>query len=239
MPVLGLRARVDIDNQTPYFAVLMTSPFSVKNDLVQIGRRLSQSGFIAGTDGNISARLEEDRILITPSGLHKGRLTPDDLVVVDLDGKRLQGHHSPSSEMAMHLFMFRSRPDVMACVHAHPPFATAFAVAGKRLADNVLPEVNLCVGPIPLTDYAPPGTQAVPNAIAPYVAEHDAFLLRNHGLLTVGTSLEEAYNRHETVEHFARILHLAHQLGNVNRIPSDDIVRLEEIRRMLKISRGR
>jgi L-fuculose-phosphate aldolase len=211
----------------------MTSPFSVKNELIQIGQRLLQRGYIAGADGNISFRLEEDRILITPSGLNKGRLSPDQLVIVSLDGKRLQGHLSPSTEMAMHLYIFRQRPEVNACVHAHPPYATAFAVAGKRLPDNVLPEVVLCVGALPLTEYAPPGTEAVPEAIAPFVADANAFLLRNHGLLTIGGSLEEAYNRHETVEHFAHIVHLAHQLGNINHIPQDDFKRLEEIRRSL------
>ncbi len=211
----------------------MTSPFSIKNELVQIGQRLYARGFIAGTDGNISVRLDQDRILVTPSGLNKGRLAPDELVVVDLAGKKLQGHLSPSTEIAMHLYVLRERPDIMACVHAHPPYATAFAVSGKRLPDNVLPEVIISVGDIPLTDYAPPGTEAVPQAIAPYVVSCNAFLLRNHGLLTVGRSLEEAYNRLETVEHYAQILHLAHQLGNVNHIPQDDYKRLEDIRRSL------
>jgi L-fuculose-phosphate aldolase len=209
----------------------MTSPFSIKNELIQIGQRLYERGFIAGTDGNISVRLDDDRILVTPSGLDKGRLAPDELVVVNLEGKKLQGHLSPSTEIAMHLYVFRRRPEIIACVHAHPPYATAFAVSGKRLPDNVLPEVVLSVGDIPLTDYAPPGTELVPQVIAPHVAASNAFLLRNHGLLTIGRSLIEAYNRHETVEHYAHILHLAHQLGNVNHIPKDDLRRLEDIRR--------
>ncbi|HVP07091.1 MAG TPA: class II aldolase/adducin family protein [Candidatus Acidoferrum sp.] len=212
----------------------MASPYALKSQMVEIGQRLARQGYIAGVDGNISVRLDSDRILITPSGLAKGRLTPDDLVVVDNHGKKLQGNLSPSSEMPMHLFVLERRSEVTACVHAHPPYATAFAVSGKRLADNVLPEVVLTIGSIPLTDYAPPGTDAVPRSLEPYVDNHHAFLLRNHGVLTTGRSLEEAYNRLETVEHYAKILFLALQLGNVNHIPTEDFKRLDDLRRKLE-----
>lgn len=195
-----------------------------------LGRRLYERGMIAGTDGNISVRLDDDRIMITPSGLAKGNLNPDDLVIVDQNGKHLQGSRTASSEYLMHTFVYRNRPDVQACVHSHPPYVTAFAVAGIHLAEDVLPEVVVSIGGMPLTDYAPPGTDAVPKSLEPFIESNNAFVLRNHGLLTVGHSLNEAYHRHEVVEHYARVVHLARQLGNLDSIPSDDFQRLEKMR---------
>jgi len=211
----------------------MLSPFILRKEIVDIGRRLSERGLVAGTDGNISVRLDSDRVLITPGGLPKGELSPDDIVVIDINGKKLQGRLEASSEMLMHLFVYKNRPEVTACVHAHPPYTTAFAVTGIDLADDILPEVVVFVGTIPLTDYAPPGTEAVPRVLEPHIEKQNAFVLRNHGLLTIGRTLEEAYHRHETVEHYARIVHLARQLGNLNRLPSEDYERLEKIRRKL------
>lgn len=202
--------------------------------MVEAGTRLYDRGLLAGTDGNISVRLDDDRIMITPAGLAKGRMLADDMVVVDINGKHLQGRHSASSESAMHLFVYRNRPEVKACVHAHPPCATAFAVAGIALAEDILPEVVLFIGGVPLTDYAPPGTEAVPRSLEPHIESNNAFLLRNHGLLTIGRTLDEAYNRHEMVEHFAKIVTLARQLGNVDSIPSEDFVRLEKMRARLE-----
>jgi len=196
-----------------------------------MGKRLYNRDMLAGSDGNISVRLDQDRILITPSGLPKGRLTPDDIVTVDIDGKKLEGRHEASSELLMHMFVYKQRPDIRACVHAHPPYATSFAVAGVELAENILPDVVVFVGRIPLTSYAAPGTGAVPEALAPFVNAHNAFLLRNHGLLTIGRTLEQAYNRHETVEHFARIVHLAGGIGQTNPLPPEDFKRLENLRR--------
>ncbi|MDD3733053.1 MAG: class II aldolase/adducin family protein, partial [candidate division Zixibacteria bacterium] len=140
----------------------------------------------------------------------------------------------PSSEIAMHLFTYQQRPDIGACIHAHPPYATAFAVAGVKLESDILPEVVVFVGDIPLTAYAPPGTEAVPKALAPYIEKNSAFLLSNHGLLTIGRTLAEAYNRHETVEQYARIIHLARQLSpDIRHIPSADYERLVALRRQL------
>ncbi|MBI5266358.1 MAG: class II aldolase/adducin family protein [candidate division Zixibacteria bacterium] len=195
------------------------------------GRLLSERQMLAGSGGNMSIRLDRDRVLITRSGVAKGRLTPDDIILVDPDGRHVRGDGEPSTEMLMHLFVYRERPDVMACVHSHPPYATAFAVAGIPLEADILPEVVVYVGDIPLTKYASPGTNAVPESLAPYVKDHNAFLLANHGLLTVGKTLEQALNRHETVEQLARILAQARQLGAVNRIPRTDIDRLSAIRR--------
>ena len=216
---------------------MLTEP-EIRAQIVEIGRRLAERQMVAGADGNISARLSDGRILITPSGKAKGRLVPEDLVTVSPDGRKLDGRWEASSESAMHLFVFKARPQVAACVHSHPPYVTSFAVVGEELPYDVLPEVVVMVGEIPLTEYAPPGTSAVPEAIAPFVADHSAFLLRNHGLLTIGGSLEEAYLRHETVEHYARILHLARQLGAVGRIPEEDFERLDELRLKLEQSKN-
>ncbi len=211
----------------------MASPFTMKKEMLEICRRLYDNRMIAGTEGNVSVRLDDDRILVTPTGKAKGFLAAEDLVIVDSNGKHLQGNLKASSELLMHLHVYKNRQEITACVHSHPPYATAFAVAGVALAEDILPEVVLFIGNIPLTDYAPPGTDAVPKAIEPYLETSNAFLLRNHGLLTIGRTLEEAYNRHETVEHYAQILFLARQLGNIEAIPSEDFQRLEKIRRKL------
>jgi L-fuculose-phosphate aldolase len=198
---------------------------------VEVGQRLWTRGLVAGSDGNISIRLEDGRIFITPSGMPKGHLVADDIVAVDADGNRISGNLEPSSELAMHLHVYRQRPDINACVHAHPIYATAFAVSGVPIDADVLPETVLFVGDVPLIEYAPPGTDALPNALDGFLADHEAFLLKNHGLLTLGRNLEEAYSRHETVEHTARIIHRARLLGPLQRIPEDDYRRLVEMRR--------
>lgn len=216
----------------PTLTIKMAAFDDLRNQIVDVGSRLEERGFIAGTDGNISARIDPDRILITPAGKAKGRLNPEQLVVVHIDGIKLDGSCEPTSEMAMHLAVYQARPDINACVHSHPPYATAFAVAGIPLPDDVLPEVVVFVGAIPMCEYAPPGTEAVPKSLEPFIKTHHAFLLRNHGLLTVGQSLEQACNRHETVEHYSRILWLAKQLGdgNWNHIPKNDFERLTLLR---------
>jgi L-fuculose-phosphate aldolase len=188
---------------------------------------------LAGSDGNLSARIDEDRVLITRSGVAKGRLGQADFVEVNLEGELISGEGKPSSETAMHLTAYQKRPDVTACLHSHPPYATSFAVAGVELARNILPEVTVFVGDIPLIEYAPPGTGAISKAIEPFLAKNNAFLLRNHGLLTVGRSVDEALFRHETVEHFAKILWRARQLGTVCTIPDDELERLDKIRQGL------
>jgi len=212
----------------------MAMPAEPRRQIVEVGLRLQERGFLAGSDGNISLRMEHNRILITPAGKPKGRLDPADLIIVSLDGQKLEGSGSPTTEMAMHLAIYRARPEINACVHTHPPYATAFAVAGIPLPDDILPEVVVFVGPVPICEYAPPGTEAVPRSLSPYIETHHAFLLRNHGLLTIGRSLEEASNRHETVEHYAQILWLARQLGDWNRIPKEDFQRLTRIRQQVE-----
>lgn len=204
-----------------------------KNSICQYGQYLYQRGMLAGSDGNISARLDDDRIMVTPSGLAKARMKPEDIVTVDIHGKHLQGSLKASSELLMHLLIYKNRPEIKAVIHSHAPYSTAFSAAGIELVEDILPEVVLSVGGIPLTDYAPPGTDAVPKSIEPFIKNNNAFLMRNHGLITIGHDLEQAFNRHEVVEHYARVVHLARQLGNINRIPSDDFMRLEKMRQKL------
>ncbi|MEZ5360177.1 MAG: class II aldolase/adducin family protein [Candidatus Zixiibacteriota bacterium] len=208
----------------------MTESSLIVNKIVEIGRNCYQRGLIAGSDGNISARIDANRIAITRSGVCKGHLTEQDIVIIDSTGKPLSASGKPSSETLMHLFLYDKRPDIQACVHAHPPFATAFAVAGIPLEKPVLPEVVLFVGNIALTEFAFPGTPAVAQSLEPTVANHNAFLLKNHGLTTVGATLDEAFYRLETVEHFAQIYYRAKMLGNVDILQDEDVARLIAIR---------
>ena len=208
----------------------------LKNELIETGRLLYEKGMLAGSDGNLSAKIDENRLLISRSGVAKGRLQSGDFVEIDFDGKQVSGDGKPSTEAAMHLTVYKNRSDICCCLHSHPPYATSFAVAGIELDRNILPEVAVFVGDIPLLEYAPPGTGAISEAIAPFLDKNDAFLLKNHGLLTIGKSIEEAFFKHETVEHFARILWMAKQLGNVNRIPDDELKRLDQLRQSLTSS---
>lgn len=194
---------------------------------------LAERQMVAGTDGNISARCDHNRILITPTGCHLGDLIATDLVIVDLEGTVLEGQLKPSSEMDAHLHLYRKRPEIGGVVHAHPPHATAFAVAGVPLEWEAIPELVALVGPVALTEYAAPGTAQAALALDKYSSDHHAFLLRNHGLITVGRTPEEAWLRHEVVEHAARILLLSRLLGGPTKIPSNDLTRLHELRRSL------
>lgn len=220
---------IDLLPRPVYFTCPMAIEKKLAESLVWAGRKLAERRMIAGTDGNLSARQASGTLLITPSGVRKGDLTVDQLIETDPDGHPLGGGQ-PSSEIAMHLAVYRERPDVMAAVHAHPPHATAFAAAGHELPYDILPEAVLFLGPIPLTEYAPPGTAEVPKSLMPYIKTANVFLLRNHGVLTLGRDVHEAYNRHETVERLAEIIILANQLGQVNSIPASDLKRLDNLR---------
>jgi L-fuculose-phosphate aldolase len=188
-----------------------------------------ERGLIAGTDGNVSLRLAEDRLLITPSGLHKGDIVEDDLVVVDGEGRVLKGERRPSSELLMHLLCYEVRPEVSAVVHAHPVHAVALAMAGVSLANCILPESCLSLGFILTAPYTTPGTEEVPRALRDLVARADAVLLDRHGSLTVGPTLTAAYNRLESVEHTARITHAARCLGEVHPLSERQVEKLREV----------
>ncbi|HZF67183.1 MAG TPA: class II aldolase/adducin family protein [Gemmatirosa sp.] len=186
--------------------------------VVRVCRRLWWRGLVAGPDGNVSVRLDDDRLLVTPSGGAKVDVRAHALLVLSLDGALLAGEGRPSSELAMHLAIYSARPDVRAVVHAHPPVATAFSVAGESLPDDVLPELICQVGAVALVPYFTPGTPEAHGALAPYLAGHDAFLLANHGATTIGGSLDEAHRRMESLEHAARIVYAARALGHVTRL---------------------
>jgi L-fuculose-phosphate aldolase len=211
--------------------------------MVRVGRLMWERGYVAATDGNLSARLGSNRLLVTASGLSKGFLSVDDLVVTDLGGEPLASYKNrgqrPSSEVLLHLEVYHQRPDVEAVVHAHPPLATAFSIAGVSLARCVIPEVVVSLGRIPTAEYATPGTMDVPESIGPAIRDHDAIILAHHGSLTVGGSLWEAYMRLERVEQAAQITLAAQQLGQVRTLSAGDVERLAEKRRELLQRQGR
>ena len=208
----------------------------VRREIVRVCRRLYERGLIAGPDGNVSVRIARDHVVATPRGFSKADVEEHDLVLLTLEGTKIGGKHEASSEIAMHLAAYRARPDVFAVVHAHPPVATAFAVSGQGLPGDVLPELVLQVGEVPLVPYATPGTDALPDAMKPFLPNYDAFLLANHGVTTLGRTLMEAHQRMESVEHSANILLTARLLGRVNALDVDDVRVLEAARR--RVSSG-
>jgi len=208
----------------------MTGESSLRADIVEVGRRMYARGYTASNDGNISVRLGSDRLLMTPKSVCKGFMTPDMMCITDLDGRKLQGDRDPSSETLMHLEVYRQRPDVQAVVHAHPPTATGFAVAGIPLDRAVLAEVLTTLGSIPLAEYATPSTSELPEAVRKYIKAHDGMLLANHGALTVGGDLYGAYYKMETIEHFAKISLVARLLGRENLLSREEVMRLQDLR---------
>ncbi|HJN45622.1 MAG: aldolase [Acidobacteria bacterium] len=202
----------------------------LRADIVEVGRRLHERGFVASNDGNISVRLEGDRLLTTPTGVSKGFMTPDMMVTTDLAGGKLTGEREPSSEILMHLAVYENRPEIKAVVHAHPPTATGFAVAGIPLDRAVLAEVVTTLGSIPIADYGTPSTSELADAVRQYIRAHDGLLLANHGALTVADELFAAYYKMETVEHFARISLVARQLGRERLLSREEVNRLQDLR---------
>lgn len=197
-----------------------------RDEIVRIGRVMYQKDWIAACDGNITARLPDGKILATPAGVCKGMLEGQDLILCDLDGKKIAGDRAATSEMGMHLAIYRMRPDAMAVVHAHPPVATGFAVAGRQLNLGLLPEVIVGLGSVPLVEYGTPGTPALSEAMLPYLGKYEALLLANHGAVTWGENLSQAFFRMEKVEHFARITLVAELLGGARPLPRAEIAGL-------------
>src|SRR5512144_3150617 len=208
----------------------MSPESQLRADIVEGGRRMYARGYTASNDGNISVPLGAGRLLTTPKSLCKGFMTSDMMCITDLEGRKLEGERDPSSEMLMHLEVYRQRPDVRAVVHAHPPTATGFAVAGIPLDRAVLAEVLTTLGSIPLAEYATPSTAELPDAVRKYIKAHDGMLLANHGALTVGGDLFGAYYKMETIEHFAKISLVSRLLGRENLIAREEVERLQELR---------
>lgn len=195
----------------------------LREELCRVCRLLYDRGYVAGHDGNLSCRQEDGSLLVTPSGVSKGRLEPEMLVVCDLEGNVLEGDRHPSSETPMHLEVYRQRPDVGAVVHAHPVMATAFAVCGKGLEEPFLIETISGLGVVPVAPYALPSTREVPESIRPFVKDHSAVLLANHGALTWGKDLWSAFDRMETLEHTAKIYAQVRQLGGGVKLSPEQV----------------
>jgi L-fuculose-phosphate aldolase len=208
----------------------MTS--QLREHIVEIGRRLWTRGFVASNDGNISVRIAPDRLLMTPASVSKGFMTPEMMVVTDLEGRVVDAApgRKPSSEALMHLVAYQQRPDINAVVHAHPPTATGFAVAGIALDRAVLAEVVTTLGSIPIADYGTPSTRELADTVAPLLKAHDGVLLANHGAIALGADLFSAYYKMETIEHFATISLVARQLGREHLLSRDEVERLQGLR---------
>ena len=201
-----------------------------RQDILDVGKLIYQKGWVAANDGNLSVRLSDGRILCSCTGVSKGMMTPAHLIVCDGDGNKIEGSRDRTSEIAMHLTIYRMRPDVSAIVHAHPPVATGFAVAGRPLNLALLPEVIVNLGCVPLAEYGLPGTPALAEGLLPYIPNYDAILLANHGSVCYGQDVYQAFFKMETVEHFARITLVAELLGGPKVLPKHEVKKLFEAR---------
>jgi len=208
--------------------------------LCDIGVRMYNKGFVSGSDGNISVKISDNEIITTPTGVCKGYMTPDMLVKMDLAGNILDGEKKPSSEVKMHLRVYNENPDVMAVVHAHPPVGTAFAVAGRPLDVAYMAESVVYLGAVPCAEFALPGSVEVPDSIAPFCKDYNACFIGNHGTLTWGESLEDAYYRLESLENGCRIALICEDIMKevVKPLPRKQVERLYELRKNAGFKRG-
>ncbi len=214
------------------------SPFEIKKEICDIGKRIYDHGFVAANDGNISVKVGPNEFYCTPTGVSKGYMTPDMIIKIDAQGNKIDGKLNPSSEIKMHMRVYQERPDANAVVHAHPPVATAFTVAGVELDQYILPEAILTIGNVPTCDYGMPSTMEIPESLMPYIQKHDAFLLKNHGALTVGNTLIRACFTMEEVEFNAKINLFARQIGagansRIDEISCYELERLMELRKKM------
>lgn len=201
-----------------------------RKDLIEVARLCYRRGYICGMEGNFSIKLDNERILTTPSGTCKARIEPSDLIITDLEGKPAsQSSRKPSTEIAIHLTAYKNRPDAAAVVHAHPTTAVGFTVAGMKLDKCVLPEVVCTLGRIPVAPYATPSTGELSDSIADIIRDHDAVVLDHHGALTIGNDIWDAYYKMETLEHYAQTMLVAHMLGGVQPLRSSQVEKLLDI----------
>jgi L-fuculose-phosphate aldolase len=210
----------------------MVNEWELKKQIIEMGRRIWTRGYVAANDGNITVKLNDHELLTTPTGVSKGFMTVDMICKCDMTGKVISSSpgYRPSSEVKMHLEVYKERPDIQSVVHAHPPFATSFAVAGIPLNKCVLPEAIIVMGAVPIAPYGLPSTMEIPDRMRPHIKNSDVILLENHGALTLGTDLLNAYHKMETLEHTASIVWKAIQLGNMNVLPPDERDRLMTLR---------
>lgn len=206
----------------------MESEIRIRRQMIEIGKRIYQSGMVAANDGNLSVRISKNEILCTPTGISKGYMTEECLCKINLQGEVLscQDGFRPSSEMKMHLKVYEKRPDVRAVVHAHPPYATTFAIGGQALNRAIISESIVSLGCVPVAEYGLPSTQEIPDAIAPYLDYFDALLLAHHGALTYGKDLTEAYYRMESVELYARLLYQSKMMEMDRELDADTVHKL-------------
>lgn len=202
----------------------------LRDDIVEIGRLVYQKGWVAANDGNITIRMDEERILCTPTGVSKGMMHPDDLIICDLKGNKILGRKERTSEIAMHLTVYGMRQDIRSVVHAHPPVATGFAAAGKALNQALLPEVIIGLGCVPLAAYGLPGTPELTEPMLPLIPKYDALLMANHGAVCYGEDVHKAFFKMETVEHYARIQLVAELLGGAQVLPQTEVHKLFDSR---------
>lgn len=215
----------------------MTNEFEVKKLMCEVGRRIYQREMVAANDGNFSVKLDENTFLCTPTGVSKGFMTPDMICKVDAEGdsKQSNGKWKPSSEIKMHMRIYKKRPDVTAVVHAHPQFATAYAIAGIPLTEKIMPEAVIFLGEVPIANYGLPSTMEIPDAVEPYLECYDAVLLENHGALSWGEDLMAAYFKMEGLEFYASLAYKAKALGGAKEFAPNEVERLYELRRQFNV----
>jgi L-fuculose-phosphate aldolase len=201
-----------------------------REDICEVGRLVYQKGWVAANDGNITIRLDQERILATPTGVSKGMMHPDDLIIVDMQGNKISGRKERTSEIAMHTTIYGLRPDIRSVVHAHPPVSTGFAAAGRPLNLALLPEVIIGLGCVPLAAYGLPGTPALTEPMLPLIPKYDAIMMGNHGSVCYGEDVFKAFFRMETLEHFARISLVAELLGGPTVLPRVEVDKLLDSR---------
>jgi L-fuculose-phosphate aldolase len=207
------------------------SEFKLKEQMCDVGRRIWVKGFCAGNEGNHSYRLSADRVLCTPSLISKGNLKPDDMCVVDMDGKQVSGKRKRTSEILLHLAIYKEKDDAKAVIHSHPPHATAFAVAGIELPTCIHPEAEVFLGPVKMAKYVTPGDTRLGESIKPFIKESNTILLGNHGVVCYGPDLEDAYYKLEIVDAYSRILILVKQLGSVRPLAADEMKELLDLKK--------
>ena len=211
----------------------MVNEYEIKKQICEIGKRIYNKGMVASNDGNISVKIGENEFLCTPTGVSKGFMTPEYICKVDANGNVIQANpgFKPSSEIKMHMRVYRERPDVKSVVHAHPMYATSFAIAGIPLTEPIMPEAVIALGCVPIAEYGTPSTEEIPDAVSKYLQHFDAVLLANHGALTFSDSLLNAYHKMESVEFYAQLLYQAKMLGGAQPLSDAQVERLYEIRR--------
>lgn len=211
----------------------MVSEYEIKKQICEIGQRIYNKGMVAANDGNISVKISENEFLCTPTGVSKGFMTPEFICKVDKNGNVIQANKGfkPSSEIKMHMRVYKERPDVQSVVHAHPLYATSFAIAGIPLTEPIMPEAVIALGCVPIAEYGTPSTEEIPDAVSKYLQYYDAVLLENHGALSYSDSLINAYYKMESLEFYAQLLYQSKVLGGPKTLSEAQVQRLYEIRR--------